>query len=94
LGHDSARGTETTGSAGELDGTFTRQVPVDGSWWPPEKIHLAPLDDFGPEAPLDVLSSFSPQKASRDRHRRFVWSVVPLGLENAGPGFTEYRGGD
>jgi hypothetical protein len=83
-----------TGPAGEPDGTFTRQVPVDGSRRPPEKIHLAPLDDFGPEASLDVLSSFSPQKASRDRHRHFVWSVVPLGLENAGPGFTEYRGGD
>lgn len=55
--------------------------------------HLAILDDFGPEANLDALNSYSATPIRRDRHRKFVQTVVPLGLVNVGPGFTEYRSG-
>jgi hypothetical protein len=73
----------------ELDVAFT-QPQADEGFLLPERWHVAMLDDFGPEASLEVLSSYSTQQAKRDRHRRFVQTVVPLGIVNSGPGFTEY----
>jgi len=59
----------------------------------PARWHVATLDDFGPEASLGVLSSYSSARAIRGRHRIFVQTIVPLGLVNAGPGFSEYSSG-
>jgi hypothetical protein len=56
----------------------------------PSLWHVAALDDFGLEASLEILSSYSSAKARRDKHRTFVQTVVPLGLVNTGPGFSEY----
>lgn len=77
---------------GELDSSFT-QIPSEAeSWEIPSRSHVVPLDDFGPEATLEILSTYSREKApKRDRHRRFTHTVVPLGITNTGPGFTEYR---
>lgn len=74
----------------DLGTSFTRPV-VDGEDLPlPAKHHFAQLDDFGPEASMDVLSSYSSEKAKAGKHRRFVPTLVPLGRVNSGPGFTEY----
>lgn len=73
----------------ELDQSFTT-VPAAGDPWPISG-HVVPLDDFGPEATLDVLSSYSLTPARRERHRKFVHTVVPMRASNTGPGFTEYR---
>jgi len=54
--------------------------------------HIAILDDFGPEATLDVLNSYSDTSIKRDKHRCFVHTLVPLAVVNEGPGFTEYLG--
>jgi len=54
--------------------------------------HVAILDDFGPEADLDALNSYSDTPIKRDKHRRFVHTLVPLAVVNEGPGFTEYLG--
>jgi hypothetical protein len=54
--------------------------------------HVAVLDDFGPEANLDALNSYSDTPIKRDRQRRFIHTLVPLFIVNEGPGFTEYRG--
>lgn len=74
--------------ATSLDSSFTE--PTDGATWRLQG-HIVPMDDFGPEATLDVLSTYSDKKAQRDRHRKFVHTVVPLGLTSTGPGFSEYR---
>jgi hypothetical protein len=55
--------------------------------------HLATLDDFGPEANLEALNSYSSAPIRREKHRKFVETVVPLGLVSVGPGFTEYHSG-
>lgn len=70
---------------------FTQLVQNSESWTPPPRAHVATLDDFGPEADLDTLSSFTVGSPKRDKHRRFVETIVPLGLVNTGPGFSEYR---
>jgi hypothetical protein len=54
--------------------------------------HIAVLDDFGPDANLDALNSYSDTPIKRDKHRRFVYTLVPLKVVNEGPGFTEYLG--
>jgi len=69
---------------------FTQPVPRGGSWSPPERAHIVPLDDFGPDADLETLSSFTQKRPKRDQHRRFVDTIVPIGIVNTGPGFTEY----
>jgi len=74
----------------EVGVEFTQPVMRSGAWSPPTRGHITPLDDFGPEAELAVLSSFSAKPARRDRHRKFVETIVPLGIVNSGPGFTEY----
>jgi hypothetical protein len=73
----------------DLGPKFTQ--PTDGQWILPQRAHVALLDDFGPEADFETLSSFTSKKPSRDKHRRFLETVIPLGLVNTGPGFSEYR---
>jgi len=73
-----------------LDLDFTQPVQMAGQWSPPARAHIAPLDDFGPDADMAVLSSYSEGKPKRDRHRKFVETIIPLGIVNTGPGFTEY----
>lgn len=71
---------------------FTQPVQNHQPWVPPPRAHIVPLDDFGPEADLETLSSFTTKSPKRDKHRCFVATIVPLGLVNTGPGFSEYRG--
>lgn len=71
---------------------FTRPVLSQESWVLPQRAHIVPLDDFGPDADLETLSSFTSKAPKRDKHRHTVETVVPLGLVNTGPGFSEYRG--
>jgi hypothetical protein len=52
---------------------------------------ILPLDDFGPEADMEILSSFTEKSPKRDKHRRFIKTIVPIRLVNTGPGFSEYR---
>lgn len=73
----------------ELGPAFTQ--PVDrGELKPTTGMQIAVLDDFGPEANFEALNSFSPVPIRRDRHRVFRETLVPLGLVNVGPGFSEY----
>ena len=55
-------------------------------------VHVAILDDFGPDLSFDALNSYSDTPIKRDKHRRFVHTLVPLAVVNEGPGFTEYLG--
>jgi hypothetical protein len=75
----------------ELGSAFTQPLENGRQWAIPGRAHIAPLDDFGPEASLEVLSSFTGAAPRRGRHRRFVETIIPLGLVSAGPGFSEYR---
>ncbi|MDQ7795016.1 MAG: hypothetical protein RDU89_11500 [bacterium] len=75
----------------QLDGSFTQPL-ANGPWQIPARCHVRALDDFGPEATLERLSSYSPQKVERGRHRIFVDTLIPLGVVNAGPGFSHYTG--
>lgn len=75
----------------DLGPEFTQPVQNEEAWTPPARAHIVTLDDFGPEANLKVLSSFTTTSPKRHRHRRFVQTIVPLGLVNTGPGFSEYR---
>ncbi len=77
--------------ASTLGSEFTQVVLKHTTWTPPPRAHILPLDDFGPEADLETLSSFTTKRPQRDRHRRFLDTIIPLGLVNTGPGFTEYR---
>lgn len=77
--------------ATELNHQFTQPVQNDRPWSPPPRAHVVSLDDFGPEADLATLSSFTDRSPKRDRHRKFVETIVPMGLVNTGPGFSEYR---
>ncbi len=72
---------------------FTQPINGGEPWTPPQRSHVRDLDDFGPEADLNTLSSFTSVKPRREKHRRFVPTVIPVGMVNAGPGFSEYRGG-
>jgi hypothetical protein len=73
-----------------LDRRFTSPVDSARDLPLPTRLHFVPLDDFGPKATLDVLSTFSEKKAKREDHRRFVSTIVPLEAVRTGPGFTEY----
>jgi hypothetical protein len=57
----------------------------------PLRSHLSTLDDFGPEANFDALNSYSATPIKRDKHRKFVQTIIPLGVTNVGPGFTQYE---
>ncbi len=74
----------------ELGPHFSQSIKSDAPLSVPERAHIVPLDDFGPEADLETLSSFSDKQAKRDKHRRFVRTIIPVGVINTGPGFTQY----
>jgi hypothetical protein len=76
-----------------LDLRFTTPVDTSKDLALPPRLHFVPLDDFGPNATLEVLSTFSPRKVRRDEHRRFVSTLVPIEVVRTGPGFTEYVAG-
>lgn len=57
----------------------------------PLRCHTAPLDDFGPDADLETLSTFSEIPAKAGRHRIWRETIIPLGRVRSGHGFTEYR---
>ncbi len=69
---------------------YTQPVTRAGSWSPPSRGHIVPLDDFGADADLETLSSFTKARPKKDRHRRFIETIVPIGIVNTGPGFTHY----
>lgn len=75
----------------ELGPEFTQPLKSDASWVAPSSAHVRVLDDLGPEANLETLSSFTEVKPKRDRHRKFVSTIIPVGIVNTGPGFSEYR---
>jgi len=70
-----------------LDESFTRPVNEDSG---PEWGHRARLDDFGPGATFEALNSYSATNMKRGVHRKFVDTLVPLGVRNLGPGFWHY----
>jgi hypothetical protein len=74
----------------DIGAEFTQRIIRQGSWSPPPRAHIVPLDDFGPDADLETLSSFTARRPRRNQHRRFVETIVPVGIVNTGPGFTEY----
>ena len=74
-----------------LDDSFTQPLEPGATWSIPRDAQILQLDDFGPEAELDVLSSFSAKRAQRGKHRRFVDTIVPLRVVSTGPGFTDYQ---
>jgi hypothetical protein len=72
-----------------LDASFTQPVDrFDGEL--PAACHLAILDDFGPGATFEALNTFSAARVVRGVHRVFVETVVPLGVQNVGPGYVQY----
>ncbi|MGH9353979.1 MAG: hypothetical protein ACRD2G_17760 [Terriglobia bacterium] len=75
----------------ELGPRFTQPLESGASWAAPARAHVRPLDDFGPGADLETLSSFTEAKPKRDRHRKFISTIIPVGIVNSGPGFSEYR---
>lgn len=77
----------------DLDASFTKRLDRAQPWQPPVRCHIAVLDDFGPEADMRTLSSFSDATPKRDKHRKWDEVIVPLGLASTGPGFSEYRSG-
>ena len=76
----------------DLTAAYTVPMPPPATWRLPARWHVAVLDDFGPDADLAALSSYSPGKIVRDKHRKFVQTLVPLGLASTGPNFSEYEG--
>jgi len=75
----------------DLGTRFTLPLRSDSPHALPARAHVRQLDDFGPEADLQTLSSFTNLKPKRDKHRKFVETIIPVGLVNTGPGFSEYR---
>ncbi|MGD0369622.1 MAG: hypothetical protein ABSA94_19390 [Acidobacteriaceae bacterium] len=73
----------------ELGPAFTQPLDV-GELKPTSGMHIAVLDDFGPEANFEALNSFSTIPIRRDKQRILRETLVPLGLVNVGPGFSEY----
>jgi hypothetical protein len=74
----------------ELGPRFTQPLVRQDPWVPPIRAHIVPLDDFGPDADLETLSSFTRKRPRRNVHRRFVETILPIGVVNTGPGFTLY----
>ena len=74
-----------------LDETFTTPIVVREGFRIGEAWQIQPLDDFGPDATFSRLSTFSADKARRDKDRVFTPTMIPLGLVRSGPGFSEYR---
>ncbi len=72
----------------DLDSTFTE--PAGSATAPLVWGHTATLDDFGPKATFAALNSFSATAIERGVHRKFVETLIPLGVHNSGPGFVHY----
>lgn len=70
---------------------FTSPIEPNGDFQVPPAWHVQPLDDFGPAATFESLSTHSSARAVRGRDRVFTTTVIPLGLASSGPGFSEYR---
>jgi hypothetical protein len=75
----------------DLDESFTQEIGSGPGLLLPARSHVTPLDDFGPEATLDVLSSFSDTTPKAGKHRHFPPTLIPLGMVNSGPGFSHYE---
>jgi len=75
----------------ELGGNFTQPLENRAQFTLPAKAHVVPMDDFGPTATLQILSSYTSEIVKRDEHRKFVDTMIPLGVMNTGPGFTVYE---
>lgn len=75
----------------QLDATFTQEMGSGQALLLPPRSHVTPLDDFGAEATLEVLSSFSASTPKAGKHRIFPPTLVPLGMVNSGPGFSHYE---
>jgi hypothetical protein len=75
----------------ELGAEFTQRIGTASALNIPERSHIRYLDDFGPDADLPTLSSFSRTKAKLGKHRLFVETIIPIGISNSGPGFVEYK---
>jgi hypothetical protein len=73
----------------ELDSTFTQELN-DGDTNLPARGQREMLDDFGTRASFAALNSFSTTAVQGGVHRRFVETMVPLKVHNAGPGFVHY----
>ena len=78
----------------DLDRSFGQPLDHPGGRVLPARSHVAVLDDFGPDATLEVLSSFSEKRARLEKDRRFDRVVLPVGVVDTGPGFTEYSAGE
>jgi hypothetical protein len=76
----------------ELGTEFTEPLTAGKAYESIRPGYLAVLDDFGKEANIDALNSYTQTAIKRDRHRRFVHTLVPSAVINEGPGFTEYSG--
>jgi len=72
-----------------LGPAFTQPF-AGGELKPTSGMQIAVLDDFGPDANFEALNSFSMVPIRRGRHRVLRETLVPLGLINVGPGFSEY----
>jgi hypothetical protein len=81
----------TLNRAEEIDDTFTAPIEPGQDFRVSNAWHVQQLDDFGPAATFERLSTFSSARARRDQDRTFTTTVIPLGLVRSGPGFSEYR---
>lgn len=77
--------------AERLDDSFTAPIQPGEDFRRPAVWHVQQLDDFGPDATFERLSTFSRARARRDQDRVFTTTIIPLGLTNSGPGFSEYE---
>lgn len=75
-----------------LDASFTR--PFREGEPIPRGCHRAVMDDFGPRANFAALNPFSRSEIRSAIHRKFVDTVVPMGVHNFGAGFVHYRHAD
>jgi hypothetical protein len=73
----------------ELDETFTQPVDQLGAELPAWG-HRVALDDFGVKASFAALNSFAATEVRRGIDRRFVETIVPMEVQNVGPGFVHY----
>jgi hypothetical protein len=73
---------------------FTAAIDPSRPYELPPTWQLQELDDFGPQATFERLNTFSSARVERGRHRIFATTIIPLGLVNTGPGFSEYASGE
>jgi hypothetical protein len=73
-----------------LEPSFAQPIDESGRSMPAPG-QRAMLDDFGARASFEALNSFASTEARRNVDRRFVETMVPMEVHNAGPGFVHYR---